>query len=284
MNDTLCYLNGSWQPLSEARVPVLDRGFIFGDGIYEVVPVYGRRLFRFAQHMQRLTRSLSKVGMGNPLDEAAWLALCRKLVAAHEPDDQMLYIQITRGVAKRDHAFPKDVPQTVFVMSSPLPLVSPAIRASGAACISTPDFRWYKGDIKSTSLLGAVLARQMSVEAGAIETIMFRDGFLTEASASNVWIAKNGVLIAPIKDHLKLEGIRYGLLEELCAAHQQPLELRPISEAEVRAADEIMLTSATKEVLAVTTLDGQPVGAGVPGPVYARTHAWYQQAKLEQSI
>jgi D-alanine transaminase len=288
MNDSLCYLNGTYQPLSEAKVPVLDRGFIFGDGIYEVVPVYDGKLFRFDQHLARLSRSLAKIGMPNPLAREQWLELVRKLVAAYTQDfgdtDQMVYIQVTRGVAKRDHAFPKDVPQTVFAMTSPLPKQSPEARAKGVACITTADFRWHKGDIKSTSLLGAVLARQMSAEVGAVETIMFRDGTLTEASASNVWVVKNGVLAAPVKDHLKLEGIRYGLLEELCAAKGLKLELRPITEAEVRNADELILTSATKEVLPVTMLDGQPVGTGQPGPVYEKTYAWYQEAKATQCI
>ncbi|MDE2047802.1 MAG: D-amino acid aminotransferase [Betaproteobacteria bacterium] len=288
MNDSLCFLNGTYQPLSEAKVPVLDRGFIFGDGVYEVVPVYGGGLFRFDAHMARLTRSLAKVGMGNPMTRDDWLAMCRKLVQAYAlaqgTRDQMVYIQVTRGVAKRDHAFPKDVPQTVFAMTSPLPRVSDAQRAQGVACITTGDFRWHKGDIKSTSLLGAVLARQMSAEVGATETIMFRDGYLTEASASNVWVAKGGVLAAPVRDHLKLEGIRYALLEELCAAQGVPLDLRSITEREVREADEIILTSATKEVLAVTRLDGQPVGDGKPGPVLAKLYAAYQDAIRTQCV
>lgn len=288
MNDSLCYLNGTYQPLSEAKIPVLDRGFIFGDGIYEVVPVYGGKLFRFDHHLARLERSLTKIGMPNPLTREQWLALARKLVAAHAHDfgehDQMIYIQVTRGVAKRDHAFPKDVPQTIFAMTSPLPKQSEQARAKGVACVTTNDFRWHKGDIKSTSLLGAVLARQMSAEVGAVETILLRDGFLTEASASNVWVVKGGVLAAPVKDHLKLEGIRYGLLEELCAAKGLKLELRPITEAEVRNADEIILTSATKEVLPCTLLDGRPVGNGQPGPVYTQIYAWYQEAKAEQCI
>ena len=200
MNDSLSYLNGDYQALADAKISVLDRGFIFGDGVYEVVPVYARRLFRFEQHMQRLTRSLGKVGMGNPLTAEQWLAMCRKLVADHAANDQVVYIQVTRGVARRDHVFPKNVAQTVFAMTNPLPHLSAEVRERGVACISTNDFRWTKGDIKSTSLLAAVLARQMSADVDAIETIMFRDGFLTEASASNVWIASAGKLIAPLKE------------------------------------------------------------------------------------
>jgi D-alanine transaminase len=293
MNNSLCYLNGEYTPLSEAKISVLDRGFIFGDGVYEVMTVYSGKLFRFDQHLARLTRSLAKIGMPNPHTREEWLAMVRKLVAAFEKEtgisdktsDQMVYVQVTRGVAKRDHAFPKDaVPQTVFAMTSPLPRNTPEQRAKGVACVSTGDFRWHKGDIKSTSLLGAVLARQMSAEVGAVETVMFRDGYLTEASASNVWIVKSGVLLAPVKDHLKLEGIRYGLLEEICAAKNLMLELRSITEREVREADEIILTSATKEVLPCTLLDAQMVGDGKPGPVYKKLYEWYQEAKFTQSV
>jgi D-alanine transaminase len=286
MNDSICYLNGEFLPLAEAKISVLDRGFIFGDGVYEVVPVYARRLFRFPEHHARLVRSLGKIGMSDPLGDAeGWLALCRELVARFAAaDDQMVYLQITRGVAKRDHAFPQGVAPTVFAMTSPLPQVAPQARAQGVACITASDFRWHKGDIKSTSLLGAVLARQMSAEQGAAETILLRDGFLTEASASNVWIVKGGVLAAPVKDHLKLEGIRYGLLEHLAARVGVPLELRSITEAELRDADELLLTSATKEVLPVTRLDGRAVGNGVPGPVYAQLYAAYQLAKPEFSM
>jgi D-alanine transaminase len=288
MNNSLCYLNGDYTPLSEAKISVLDRGFIFGDGVYEVMTVYGGKLFRFDQHLARLT-----IGMPNPHTREEWLAMVRKLISAYDAgsgtsdqkSDQMVYVQVTRGVAKRDHAFPKDaVPQTVFAMTSPLPRNTPEQRANGVPCVTTGDFRWHKGDIKSTSLLGAVLARQMSAEVGAVETVMFRDGYLTEASASNVWIVKKGVLIAPVKDHLKLEGIRYGLLEEICAAKQLPLQLRSITEREVREADEIILTSATKEVLPCTLLDGKAVGNGKPGAVYDQLYAWYQDAKLTQSI
>jgi D-alanine transaminase len=293
MNNSLCYLNGEYTPLSEAKISVLDRGFIFGDGVYEVMTVYRGKLFRFDQHLARLSRSLSKIGMPNPHTREQWLAMVRKLISAYDADagtsdqksDQMVYVQVTRGVAKRDHAFPKDaVPQTVFAMTSPLPRNTPEQRANGVACVTTGDFRWHKGDIKSTSLLGAVLARQMSAEVGAVETVMFRDGYLTEASASNVWIVKNGTLIAPVKDHLKLEGIRYGLLEEICATQQLPLQLRSITEQEVRNADEIILTSATKEVLPCTLLDGKAVGNGKPGAVYDKLYAWYQDAKLTQSV
>lgn len=275
----IVYLNGDFLPIEEARVPVLDRGFIFGDGVYEVVPVYGGRPFRWAQHLARLERSLDKVGIANPLDTAGWTTLVDMLVARHPWPDQFVYMQVTRGVARRDHAYPKGVAPTVFAMASEFPPVAPALLASGVSAISLPDERWLHCDIKSTSLLGNVMARQMAVEAGAAECVMFRDGFLTEGSASNIWVVRKGTVFGPPRDNLVLEGIRYGLMGELCDRAGLPMELRRIVHAEVLAADELLLTSATKEVLAITELDGKPVGSGKPGPIWKRLHEAYQQAK-----
>ncbi len=288
----LCFLNGEYQPLAEARVPVLDRGFIFGDGIYEVVPVYGRRLFRFDEHLARLNRSLAKVRIPSPADRDEWLQRCRRLVAASAEatghDDQVVYIQVTRGVAPRDHVMPQGITPTVFMMCNPLKPASPEQRHAGVSCTTARDFRWERGDIKSTSLLGNVLARQMSADYGATETIMFRDGFLTEAAASNVWVVHEGALLGPPKSDHVLEGIRVELLRELCDECGIAYNLRPIPEADVRAADEVLLSSATKEVLAVTKIDGEPVGHGAlrgkPGPVYGRLFEAYQQAKRTMSI
>ena len=273
------YLNGEFLPIEQARVPVLDRGFIFGDGIYEVVPVYGGRAFRLPQHLARLARSLAAVRLDNPRDDAGWTALVAELVARHPWPDQFVYIQVTRGVARRDHAFPKGVAPTVFAMSSEFVPVPQAVRDAGVAVISLPDERWLHCDIKSTSLLGNVLARQAAVEAGAFECAMFRDGYLTEGSASNLWVVRDGTVLCPPRDRLILEGIRVGLIEELCASAGIPLDVRRITREEVQAADELLLSSATREVLAITTLDGKPVGAGRPGPVYGKLHAAYQAAK-----
>ena len=278
-----CYLNGVFQPLAQCQVSVLDRGFIFGDGVYEVIPVYGRRVFRAHDHLARLARSLDAVGIKNPSHANDWLALVRELIARNAPDDQCIYIQVTRGVAKRDHAFPQGVEPTVFMMSFPFPHVPEQKRAQGVACITAPDLRWRNAHIKSISLLGNVLARQLSVESDATETVLIRDGLLTEASASNVWLARNGRLAAPLRDHDKLEGIRVGLLQELCGEIGIKLEFRPISEWELRCADEILLTSATKEVLSVATLDGKAVGQGKPGPVATALYSAYQEAKKSQS-
>ena len=286
--DSLCYLNGQFGPLADARVSVLDRGFIFGDGVYEVVPVYARKLFRFDEHMARLSRSLGKLRIANPHARGDWLALCRKLVAAQSAEDQLVYLQVTRGVALRDHVMPEGIAPTVFMMASPMKPPSAEQRHRGVACVTARDFRWERGDIKSISLLGNVLARQISADAGAVETIMFRDGHLTEAAASNVWIVHEGALLGPPKSEHVLEGIRFDLLRELCEETGIAYNLRPIAEAEVFAADEILLSSATKEVLPVTQLDHEPVGHGAlrgkPGPVYARLHEAYQRAKLAQSI
>jgi D-alanine transaminase len=290
--DTLCYLNGEYQPLAQAKVSVLDRGFIFGDGVYEVVPVYARKLFRFDEHMARLGRSLAKLRIENPHGREEWLERCRKLVAALAEHggatDQLVYIQVTRGVALRDHVMPLGVAPTVFMMASPMKPPSGEQRHHGVACVTARDFRWERGDIKSISLLGNVLARQISADRDAAETIMFRDGFLTEAAACNVWVVHEGALLGPPKSEHLLEGIRVELLRELCEECGIAYNLRPIPEADVASADELLLSSATKEVLPVTTLDGEGVGHGAlrgkPGPVYARLYEAYQRAKAQQSI
>jgi D-alanine transaminase len=290
--DTLCFLDGAMQPLSQARVSVLDRGFIFGDGVYEVVPVYGRRLFRFDEHLARLGRNLAKLRIEPPASREQWLQRARELIEAQPADDQLLYIQVTRGVALRNHVMPEGITPTVFMMTSPMAPAGDEARHGGVACVTARDFRWERGDIKTTSLLGNVLARQMSADQGAIETILLRDGaggpWLTEASASNVWIVHEGALLGPPKSEHMLEGIRVELLSELCEDEGIPYNLRPISEADLRLADEVLLSSATKEVLAVTRLDGEAVGHGAmrgkPGPVYGRLYEAYQRAKRTQSI
>lgn len=292
--DPIVYLNGELVPLSEARVPVLDRGFIFGDGIYEVAPLYahagGRTPFRFRHHLARLARSLDKVGIVNPFDSSGWRALIERVVAANEADaglradqDAIAYVQITRGVAKRAHAFPAGIQPTVFVMVTPLSLPDAAQRAQGVRCVTAEDRRWLNCDIKSVSLLGNVLMAQYAAENDAFETIQFRDGMLTEGSSSNVWMVKEGVLSAPPRSHKILEGIRYGLIEELTSECGIRFEAREIAEAELREADEILVSSATKEVLPVTQLDGQPIGDGKPGAVFAALYAAYQRAKAKEA-
>ena len=284
-----CYLNGEFTTLPNAKISVMDRGFIFGDGVYEVVPVYQGHLFCFANHMARLERSLKELRMNNPYSRPQWTQIAMRLIADYAQStgatgqniDQLIYIQVTRGVAMRDHVMPTDVTPTVFVMTSKMTTPGSEQRRLGVACVTADDFRWKKAHIKSTSLLGAVFARQISFDQDAVETIMFRDGDLSEAAACNVWVVKDGRLLGTPKDNLVLEGIRYGLIEEICAKQGVAFELRRVTRAEVMAADEILLSSATKEVLPVTLLDGQPVGNGAPGPVYAQLYAGYQEAKAE---
>lgn len=293
MNDTAlpllpCYLNGEFSTLRDAKVSVLDRGFIFGDGVYEVVPAYAGRPFRFDEHMARLDRSLAEMRIANPMSHAQWRALVLQLLVAYakamdkpvEQTDQMVYIQITRGVAMRDHIMPPGLTPTVFVTSNRMYIYPQKDRVEGVACVTADDFRWKKAHVKSTSLAGAVLARQISADVGATETVMFRDGFLSEAAASNMWLVKDGKLLGTPKDNLVLEGIRYGLFESLCREAGIAFELRRISRDEVFAADELLVSSATKEVLPVTRLDGRAIGTGRPGPIYQALYAGYQRAKL----
>jgi D-alanine transaminase len=275
----IAYFNGELLPLDRISISPLDRGFIFGDGVYEVIPAYGGKLLRAREHFRRLQRSMDEIRLANPHTAEAWVAEVNRLLA-HHPGDQSVYIQVTRGVPpKRDHVIPVGLVPTVFMMASPLSTPSREMVEKGVACVTAKDFRWEKCHIKSTSLLGNVLARQISADAGAAETILFRDGFLTEASASNVFIVKDGIVAAAPQDNHILLGITYELLAELAREGKVRYEVRPVAEAEVRAADEIWLTSSSKEVLAVTALDGKPVGAGVPGPVFRRMHALFQDYK-----
>jgi D-alanine transaminase len=282
-----CYLDGEFTTLREAKVSVMDRGFLLGDGVYEVVPVYAGRLFRFEEHMGRLDRSLAELRITNPMTREQWREIALRLVAseeaAHGPGPRSIYIQITRGVAMRDHAMVPGLTPTVFVMINAAVPASVAQRAQGVACVTAEDFRWRKAHIKAISLLGAVMARQISVDAAAAETIMFRDGFLSEGASSNVWVIKGGVITGTPRDNLVLEGIRYGLVEGLCRQAGIPFELRRVSHSEVAQADELLLSSATKEVLPVTLLDGKPVGNGVPGPIYEVLYDGYQRLKLDQT-
>ncbi|NNM82568.1 MAG: D-amino acid aminotransferase [Burkholderiales bacterium] len=277
----MIYLNGVYMPIEDAKIPVLDRGFIFGDGVYEMIPVYSRRPFRLRDHLSRLGRSLEGIRLPNPLSDEDWIGIVEKLVKENDPDDQGIYIQVTRGVAKRDHAFPKEVSPTVFAMSNPL--TSPAQDAleAGVAAIAAEDYRWLRCDIKTVSLLANVLLRQLAVDAGAAETILFRDGFLTEGAASSVFVVKEGILLAPPKSHLMLPGITYDVVLEIAEMEKIPFEIRNISREEVFSCSEILLTSSTMEITPATTLDASKVGTGRPGPVFSRLHAAYQDFKTK---
>lgn len=275
----MIYLNGKFMPIHEAFVPVLDRGFIFGDGVYEVIPAYSRKLFRLNEHLNRLQHSLDGIRLKNPYSNEEWRHLLEQVIDYNDSDDQYIYLHITRGVAKRDHAFPVNVTPTVFIMSNPLLPPPAALLGSGVSAITTVDNRWIRCDVKAISLLPNVLLRQLAIDAHAVETILIRDGFLTEGAASNIFVVKNNVLLAPPKSNLMLPGITYDVVLELAATHQIPYEVRQISETETRNADEVLLTSSTKEVLPITTLDGKPVGNGKPGAMFSRLYALYQDFK-----
>ncbi len=281
MTSPIAHFNGQLVPLDQIHISPLDRGFLFGDGVYEVIPAYGGKLLRAHEHFARLQRSMDEIGLANPHTAEGWIDTVKALLA-HHPGDQAVYIQVTRGVPpKRDHVIPKGLAPTVFMMSNPMTNPSREMIEKGVACVSASDFRWHKCHIKSVSLLGNVLARQISADAGATETVLFRDGYLTEAAASNVFVVKDGVVLAAPQDNHILLGITYDLLAELAAGGHVQFHIRPVAETLVRAADEIWLSSSTKEVIAVTTLDGKPVGAGVPGPVFKRMHALFQDYKAK---
>jgi len=287
------FLNGEFMPISEAKISVLDRGFIFGDGVYEVIPVYSHKAFRLAEHLRRLQHSLDGIRLQNPHSEGEWTTIINELIARNEAQDQYLYLHITRGVAKRDHAFPiPPVKPTVFMMSNPLPTPPAELLQSGVGAVTAQDNRWLRCDIKAIALLPNVLLRQMAVDASCAETILIRagsnnersfisDGFMTEGAASNIFVVKNGKLLAPPKDNLMLPGITYDVILEIAAANGIPCEVRKVMSAEVFNADELLLTSSTKEVLAITHLDGKPVGTGKPGPMFARLYKLYQDFKRD---
>jgi D-alanine transaminase len=275
----IVYLNGAFLPIEDARISVLDRGFIYGDGVYELIPVYRRQAFRLPQHLARLQSSLDGIRLPNPHTDAEWAAIVGELVARQPFDDQGVYFQVTRGVAKRDHAFPTGVAATVFMMSNPLATPSAGQIEQGVAVVTAEDNRWRRCDLKTISLVGNVLMRQLAADAGAMETVMFRDGLLTEASASNVLVVIGDEIVAPPKDNLILPGITYGAAYEFAREAGIPFSIRQVTRAEALGAGEMWLTSSTKEVLAVTTVDGRPFGGGRPGPMFRQMHALFQAHK-----
>ncbi|WP_226507199.1 D-amino acid aminotransferase [Pseudomonas sp. MWU16-30317] len=280
----LCHYNGQLQQLSTLNIPIQDRGFIFGDGVYEVVAVYGRKLFGGRGHVQRLLRSLGEVSIASPYNEDGWLALLQSVIDNNQWENQSVYLQVTRGVSPRDFAYP-DVPPTVFAMSKELVLPTPNVLKSGVAAITAEDTRWARCDIKSVSLLPTVLLRNKSVASCADETVLFRDGLLTEGSGANIFIVRDGKIVTPPKSNRILAGVTRDITIEAAAKVGMIVEERDVTEAEVRSADEVWLTASPREVLPITRLDQQLVGhgdlAGSPGPVFKRVWLAYQQAKLE---
>ena len=277
----LAYLNGNYLPLDEARISPMDRGFLFGDGAYEVIPVYSRRPFRLQQHLERLERTLAALQLANPLSKEQWAEVVQRLVNEHGSEDQGVYLQVTRGAAPvRDQAFPRPaVAPTVFAYADRLPTPSAELLAIGGTALTAEDFRWLRCDLKTVSLVANVLLRQLSAAAGCTETILLRDGLVMEGSASNVLVVQDGVILAPPKSHLILPGVTYDVVLELAAANGIPTQVRPVAEVELRSADEVWVTSSTKEVLPITRIDHAPVADGRPGPLAARMNALYQDFK-----
>lgn len=277
----IVYLNGSYMPIEQAQISVLDRGFIFGDGVYEVIPVYSRYPFRLTEHLRRLQHSLEGICIPNPHSESEWASIILELIAHNFDEDQYLYLQITRGVAQRDLAFPNPPGHpTVFLMSNPLPTPSPELLRTGVSAVTATDNRWMHCDIKAISLLPNVLLRQLAVDANCTETILFRDAtYLTEGTASNIFVVNSGTLLAPPKDHLMLPGITYDVILEIAAAHDIPHQVRRIYKDEVLQADELLMSSSTREIMPITKIDGRPVANGRPGKVFADLHARYQSFK-----
>lgn len=273
------YLNGAFMPIEQATVPVLDRGFIFGDGVYELIPVYSRRPFRLEEHLNRLQQSLDGIRLANPHPRETWTALIHELIARDENADQSVYLHVTRGVAKRDHPFPEGVPPTVFMMTNPLTTPPAALVEQGVAAISAEDNRWGRCNLKAISLLPNILLRQLAVDAHVNETVLFRDGILTEGTATNIFAIEHGVILAPPKDQHMLPGITYDLILELAAAHRMPVEIGKFDQARIRRAEELWLCSSTREVLAIVTLDGQTIGDGHPGPLFRKMYDLYQDYK-----
>ncbi|WP_293936835.1 D-amino acid aminotransferase [Iodobacter sp.] len=276
------FLNGRFEPLADLQISVLDRGFLFGDGIYEAIPVYNRHPLRLTEHLRRLADSLAAINMPNPYGAEEWASLIQKLIAQQSFADQSVYVQITRGPAfPRNHAFPTVTEPTVFMFADELlPPCKEAV-ANGVAAVSAADIRWLQCNIKAISLLANVLLKQQAVDAGVAETILFRDGYLQEGASSNILIVKEGVLLAPPPSNLMLTGITYDLVIELAKQHNMPLEVRAILQQEVLGADEVWLTSSSKEVLAVVSLDGKPVANGLPGPLYPMMYDYFQVFKNE---
>ncbi len=280
MNNNNIYLNGRFLPLEQAQISVMDRGFLFGDSIYEVIPAYSARLFRLPHHLQRLDNSLQAIRMQNPMGDSEWTSMLEQLVGQNPGKDQSVYLQVTRGAAnQRDHAIPKDISATVFAMASPMHEPDPDLAVAGTSAITLDDIRWRLCNIKTTALLANVLLKQQAKDADAIESILIRDGNAMEGAASNLFIISAGALITPPKSNFLLPGITRDLILELAISNDLPHSEQEIPEAQLRSADEIWLTSSTKEIMPVTRLDQAIVGDGAPGPFYRQMSALYSEYK-----
>ncbi len=276
----IVYLNGRFLPVEQACVSVMDRGFLFGDGVYEVIPAYGGRLFHVQAHLQRLDQSLSGIRLANPLSHARWQEILEEVVRCNGGGDLGVYLQVTRGPApKRDHAFPAHPVPTVFVLGSPIAPLAPALAQSGVSAVTVPDMRWQNCHLKAITLLPNVLLRQLAIDQGAAEAILIRDGQVTEGAASNVFLVSDANLMTPPKGPFLLPGVTRDVILTLAVRNGIEAHETPITEAQLRNAQEIWVTSSTREILPVTELDGQAVGNGHPGPLWQRMMAIYQAYK-----
>lgn len=279
---SIVYLNGNYCPDSEACVSVLDRGFIFGDGVYEVIPAYNGKLFRLSEHLQRLQSNLDAIRIQSPFNQQQWEDLLSELIDRNQNNSDTghfsVYLQVTRGAAKRDHALPENIQPTVFAMANPLQPPTKEDLKDGIKAVTADDYRWRNCQIKAISLLPNVLLRQQAIDEGATESILIRDGFATEGAASNLFIVENDKLVTPPKGPFLLPGITRDLILELAAQNDIPFEESEISRERLFDADEIWVTSSTKEILPITILDNKPVGSGTPGP------AWENMVDLFQAF
>jgi D-alanine transaminase len=278
------FLNGDYLPAEQAQVSVLDRGFLLGDGVYEVIPVYNGLPFRLKEHLQRLQRSLDGVRMANPHDDAGWSDIISQLVKLNGDGDQAVYLQVTRGVAPRDHVFPEGVEPTAFVMTNPIKPLPEWYKQDGIKAITVEDIRWSQCDIKAITLLPNSLLRQQAQDAGAQEALLIRDGYMTEGSASNSYAVIDGVIFTAPKDEKVLPGITRDLVLELAQAAGISYREEAVTAEQLQQADEIWISSSTRELLPVTTLDGQAVGTGKPGPMWQQLDALYQRYKQEGEV
>lgn len=283
MTQALClptvYLNGAYMPIEDAKISPLDRGFIFGDGVYEVIPYYAGKGLRAKEHLLRLQRSMDELYLANPYSLDEWESIIHRLIEQNGGGNVGVYIQVTRGVAKRDFPPPAGITPTVFLMVNPLATPKPEIYERGISAVSLDDSRWMRCHVKSTALLGAVLLKHEGTLAGGDEAVMFRDGYLTESTASNIAAVKSGVILCPPMDNLILGGITYELMIELARKNKLPLEVRRVKRLEVLQADELWIMSSTKEVVPIVTLDGKPIGTGTPGPMFKKMYQLFQDYK-----
>jgi len=267
----VCYLNGNYLPLKEATVSPFDRAFLFGDAVYEVVPIYASRLFRLRQHLDRLNRSLAGIRMPPPMTHGDWAHVCQELISQNAAYDGCLYIQVTRGAEfGRNHAWPEGLKPTLFAYCTELDPLPDALLENGVAAVTTKEIRWARRDIKATALLGNILLKKLAADAGAFETIMLENGELTEGSSTTVHVVKNGVIHTPPNSHHILPGTTRDVVTELADLLSIRNASAPVSESALRSADEIWLAFSTRGVLPVTKLDGAAVGSGMPGPLFKR--------------